>query len=57
MMSGVNESRLGVSRVWRFLALGTFKTYESGHMVYLGEQPARQFVQDLREFIRQPGAR
>jgi carboxypeptidase C (cathepsin A) len=35
----------------------TFKTYESGHMVYLGEQPTRQFIQDLREFIRQPAAR
>jgi carboxypeptidase C (cathepsin A) len=30
----------------------TFKTYESGHMVYLGEEPTRQFVQDLRGFIR-----
>jgi carboxypeptidase C (cathepsin A) len=29
----------------------TFKNYESGHMVYLGDGPARAFVQDLREFI------
>ena len=29
----------------------TFKNYESGHMVYLGDGPARAFVQDLREFL------
>jgi carboxypeptidase C (cathepsin A) len=29
----------------------TFKNYESGHMVYLGEAPARAFAQDLREFL------
>jgi carboxypeptidase C (cathepsin A) len=29
----------------------TFKNYESGHMVYLGDAPARAFTQDLREFL------
>jgi carboxypeptidase C (cathepsin A) len=29
----------------------TFKNYESGHMVYLGEGPAHAFAQDLREFL------
>jgi carboxypeptidase C (cathepsin A) len=29
----------------------SFKNYEAGHMVYLGEQPAREFAHDLREFI------
>lgn len=29
----------------------TFKNYESGHMVYLGDGAARAFVQDLREFL------
>jgi carboxypeptidase C (cathepsin A) len=29
----------------------TFRNYESGHMVYLGEGPAHAFVQDLREFL------
>jgi carboxypeptidase C (cathepsin A) len=28
-----------------------FKTYESGHMVYLGDAPAREFDRDLREFV------
>jgi carboxypeptidase C (cathepsin A) len=30
-----------------------FKTYESGHMVYLGDAPAREFDRDLREFVSQ----
>lgn len=34
----------------------TFKTYESGHMVYLGDEPTRGFVQDLRTFIQQSAA-
>jgi carboxypeptidase C (cathepsin A) len=28
-----------------------FRTYESGHMAYLGVQPAEQFMQDLRAFL------
>jgi carboxypeptidase C (cathepsin A) len=30
----------------------TFKSYDSGHMPYLGEQSARTLAQDLRLFIR-----
>ena len=29
----------------------SFKTYESGHMVYLGDAPAREFDRDLHEFL------
>ncbi len=29
----------------------TIKNYEAGHMVYLGDQPARAFIQDLRGFL------
>ena len=29
----------------------TVKNYESGHMVYLGDAPARAFAKDLREFL------
>jgi len=29
----------------------TIKNYESGHMVYLGDAPARAFAKDLREFL------
>lgn len=29
----------------------TFRNYESGHMVYLGDASARAFAQDLREFL------
>jgi carboxypeptidase C (cathepsin A) len=30
----------------------TVKNYEAGHMVYLGDQPARAFTQDLRDFLK-----
>jgi carboxypeptidase C (cathepsin A) len=29
----------------------TVKSYESGHMVYLGDASAKAFAQDLREFL------
>ncbi len=29
----------------------TFKNYESGHMVYMGDASGRVFAQDLREFL------
>jgi carboxypeptidase C (cathepsin A) len=29
----------------------SFKTYESGHMAYLGVQPTQEFIRDLRAFL------
>jgi carboxypeptidase C (cathepsin A) len=29
----------------------TFKNYEAGHMVYLGDASARAFAQDLKDFL------